>query len=756
VRKNTRPIEACVALSSVSEKGALQNLKKEKSKSFAAALQESKDLWIAQLDKIKVEGGSYQSRVKFYTALYHSSICPNLYSDVNGEYLGMDGQVHKASGYDRYNVFSLWDTYRTLHPLLAIIDTKRSQDFANTFLDYFKQTGRLPIWEFGSQETYCMIGEHGLSVLSDLFVKGIRGNDKLTLEAITTTMSPEKRRTKFDKMGIKDYRFYGLDWFDSLGFIPSESEHESVSKTLEYSYNAYCVAQVAKAMGRDDIYNSYIAKAQSYKNLFNPKTGFLEPRINNRFSPTFDPTEINAHYTEGNAWHYTFYVPQDITTLMELMGGEKKFIAKLDECFSTSSQTNGRTQADVTGLIGQYCHGNEPSHHTAYLYAYAGEAYKSQQIIRQIMDSLYSYNPDGLCGNDDAGQMSAWFVMSALGFYPVNPVSNEYVIGSPMFDKVTIKLENGKEFTINAMGAEQNKYVKSLTLNGKPYNKSYITYDQIMAGGTLTFLMSNEPNKLFASALEDRPHSSITSNFIEPVPYFDYKGASSFSNELEVSIKPLDTADKVFVVLNHGNGASNGGVTYQSDEVILLLDEDSELSAASVNARGMMSKVVTSRFKKVPKGRNVKVLSHYDNQYNAGGDFALIDGQQGGDNWRLGSWQGYQGEDVVCVIDLGAETSVKRIGARFIQDGKAWIFMPTNVQYSFSNDGENFTPIEQINNPIDEKQEGSIINVFYTNKETKCRYIKVEAINRKTNPQWHISPGEPSWLFIDEIEIEQN
>ncbi|MDR0790244.1 MAG: GH92 family glycosyl hydrolase [Bacteroidales bacterium] len=755
VRKNSVPIEACVALSSVNEKGALQNLKKEKAKSFSDAAKEAKDLWNAQLDKIKIEGGSFQNRVKFYTALYHCSISPNLYSDVSGQYLGMDEKVHKTGGYDRYNVFSLWDTYRTLHPLLAIIDTKRSKDFANTFIDIFKQTGRLPMWEFGSTETYCMIGEHGLSVLCDLYMKGIRANDKLTLEAITTTINPEQRRTTFNKMGIKDYRFFGLDLFDSLGFIPSENEHESVSKTLEYSYNAYCVAQVAQAMGRNDLYQSYLSKAQSYKNLFNPQSGFIEPKNNNRFSPMFNPTEINSHYTEGNAWHYTFYVPQDVSTLIQLMGGERKFLNKLNECFTTSSQTSGRTQADVTGMIGQYCHGNEPSHHTPYLYCYAGEAYRTQQIVRLIMDSLYSYNPDGLCGNDDAGQMSAWFVMSALGFYPVNPVSNEYVIGSPLFDKAVINLENGKTFTINATGAEHKQYVKSLTLNGKPYNKSYITYDQIMAGGTLTFEMSNEPNKSFGAVLSDRPHSKITSNLIVPVPYLSYDGASSFSDELNVSIKPLNSRDKAVVVVKQNDGIATQTDNYKDSEVKLLFDNSAEVSSASVNEKGVMSKVVTSRFVKLPQGRSVKVLSHYDNQYSAGGDFALIDEQEGSDNWRLGSWQGYQGEDLVCIVDLGKTVSVKRVGARFIQDGGAWIFMPVSVRYSFSTDGENFTAAEQIANPIDEKAAGKVINVFNTTTEAQCRYIKVEAINRKTNPDWHISAGEPSWIFIDEIEIEQ-
>ncbi|MDR1725071.1 MAG: GH92 family glycosyl hydrolase [Bacteroidales bacterium] len=754
-RKKNNTIEATVALSSVNEDGALKNLKAEKSQTFEQALKEAHDLWENELSKIKIEGGSFQNRVKFYTALYHSTICPNLYSDVNGKYLGMDKKIHSATGYNRYHVFSLWDTYRTLHPLLAIIDTKRSKEFALTFLDIYKQSGLLPMWELGSWETYCMIGQHGASVLADLYLKGLVGNDKYVLEALINTLDPEKRKINLTKMGQKNYHYFGLDMFDKYGFIPSEKEHESVSKTLEYSYNMYCVAQVAKAMKKQDIYEQYIAKAQYYKNLFNPKTNFIEPKENNRFLPNFDPRQIDRNYTEGNGWHYTFYVPQDIETLKEMMGGDEAFVTKLDSCFFTSSQTTGRKQADVTGLIGQYAHGNEPSQHTAYLYAYAGAAYKTQKLVRLIMDSLYTYSPNGLCGNDDAGQMSAWFVMSALGFYPVNPVSHEYVLGSPLFDKAIIHLESGKTFTITAKDAEKKKYVHSVSLNGHPYNKAFITYEQIMAGGNLTFEMSEEPNPYFASSKDEQPSSKIEDNLIVPVPYVEYEGTSSFSNILDLTIKPAEDNDSIVAVSNKNDGVSDVAFNFKDYKVNLLFDRSCEISAASINDNGKMSKMITSKFVKIPSGRSIKIYSHYDNQYSAGGDFALIDKQKGSDNWRLGSWQGYQGEDVVCVVDLGKETSVKRVGANFIQDAGAWIFMPVQVKYSYSMDGENYTTSEIMGNPISEKETVKTINTFYTSQPVKCRYLRLEATNRKTNPEWHISAGEPSWLFIDEIEIEE-
>ncbi|MDR1848021.1 MAG: GH92 family glycosyl hydrolase [Bacteroidales bacterium] len=752
-RKKEGVVEAYVALSSVNEDGALRNLKAEKSKTFSDARKEAQDLWIKELDKIKVEGGSFQNRVKFYTALYHSLICPNLYSDVNGKYRGMDNKIYSTSNYQRYHVFSLWDTYRTLHPLLSIIDTKRSLDFVNTFLDIYKQSGLLPMWELANFETYCMIGEHGASVLSELYMKGIRANDKLTLESLINTLDSEKRKTNLDKMKINDYHFFGLDLFDKYGFVPSEKEHESVSKTLEYSYNMYCAAQVANAMGQTALYNEYIAKSQSWKNLFNPSSGFIEPKENNRFLPNFDPRQIDRNYTEGNGWHYTFYVPHDIETLINMVGGDKKFIAKLDSCFFTSSQTTGRNQADVTGLIGQYSQGNEPSQHTAYLYAYAGAAYRTQQLVRLIMDSLYTYNPDGLCGNDDAGQMSAWFVMSALGFYPVNPVDGEFVIGSPLFDKAIITLENGKTFTVNAPGADKKKYVKSLSLNGKPYDKSYITYNDIMKGGRLDFVMSSEPNEEFAADLKARSHSKNISNLIVPVPYLEYIGTKSFDSIIDVSINTLSLRDSVFVIMNQKTDSANENSNFKSQNVKLSLENTAEISVAAVSPAGKMSKMITSNFIKIPKGRSVRILTKYDNQYNGGGDFALIDNLKGDENWRLGAWQGYFGEDFACIIDLGKEDTLRKVSANFIQDANAWIFLPLDVTYSFSNDAKTWFQTTTVPNKFDERLP-KIIYSFAYSPNVPCRYVKVEARNRKTLPEWHLSAGEKAWIMIDEVEAE--
>ncbi|MDR1006672.1 MAG: GH92 family glycosyl hydrolase [Bacteroidales bacterium] len=767
--QNDITLECKVALSSVNEDGALANLKSEPQNTFSDALNAATDLWNAQLGRIEVKGGTEESRKNFYTALYHSSVCPNLYSDVSGKYRGMDNKIHKAKNYDRYSVFSLWDTYRTLHPLLAIIDRKRSSDFANTMLDIFKQADRLPMWELSNFETYCMIGEHGISVLSDLFMKGIRPNDKLTLDAMLTTFDNKRRKKIFDKHNRKEYKYFGLDYFNEMGFIPAEKEHESVSKTIEYCYNAHCIAQVATTLYneavsakryQDTLYykqvsEKYNALSQNWISLLNPSSGFIEPREGQRFSPTFDPTEINRHFTEGNAWHYTFYMPHDVNTYAQYLGGLKALDAKLDSCFNASSVTSGREQADVTGMIGQYCQGNEPSQHTAYLYAYCGEQWKSTAVLRRITDSLYSPKPDGLCGNDDCGQMSAWFVMTALGFYPVNPVSNQYVIGSPLFDTAIIHLESGKQFVVTAEGASQKPYIQSATLNSKPYTKTWITYNDIMDGGTLNFVMGKQPNIAYGAAKADRPFASVGTSSHIAVPYFEYKGTNAFDSVINVEIKSVNEQDSIFVTAYRTDNKAFDTIKTKGRNIKLTFDHSARVIAYAKTKEGRRSNEVSVDFYQVSSGRSLKVFTHYDNQYSANGDFALIDRQKGSTNWRIGNWQGYQGEDVVAIIDLGKTFCPHKIEATFLQDVRSWIFMPDSVEYSFSSDGQNFTPVQRIANTLSPKDETITIKGFSIVPKAPMRYIKMHAYNRKITPADHLSPNQPAWIFIDEISIEE-
>ncbi|MEZ4906602.1 MAG: glycoside hydrolase family 92 protein [Saprospiraceae bacterium] len=410
---------------------ASKNMKAEtENLNFDDIRNNAKDIWNKELSKIEVSSVDNDKMTIFYTALYHCLINPNIYNNVDGSYLGRDFKKHDNPGFDYYTVFSLWDTYRAEHPLLTIIDKKRTNDFVNTFLKEYQQGGLLPVWELSSNETYCMIGYHSVPVIFDAYNKGIRNfNLQLALEAM-------KNSANKNHLGLKAYRKYG--------YIPGNKEHESVSKTLEYAYDDWCISQMCQGLQDKTGYKEFIQRAQFYKNIYDPTTGFMRPKYNGAWKEPFDPAEVTFDFTEANSWQYSFYVPQDISGLIKLHGGKKEFSDKLDGLFNASQKLKGRQQADITGLIGQYAHGNEPSHHMAYLYDYINEAYKTQEITHKIMTQLYKNSPDGLSGNEDCGQMSAWYVLSALGFYQVCPGENQFAIGTPNFDKAIINLENGK------------------------------------------------------------------------------------------------------------------------------------------------------------------------------------------------------------------------------------------------------------------------------------------------------------------------
>src|SRR5215813_10206913 len=433
------PIVVKVAISAVSIEGALRNLHAEINDwDFDRVKTDAERAWNKELSKIKVSGGGDAQLKTFYTALYHAMLQPNLFMDVDRQYLGHDFKIHTAPGFDYYTVFSLWDTFRAAHPLYTIIDQKRSLDFIKTFLTQYQQGGRLPVWELAGNETDKMIGYHAVPVIVDAASKGLKGFDRnLALEAM-------KHSAELNQTGLRAYTNHG--------YIGMEEERESLSKTLEYAYDDWCIAEMARLLGHTEDYRRYLRRAQFYQNVFDPAPGFMRPRVNGSWLFPFDPREVNFAFTEANSWQYSFFVPQDISGLISLMGGMDEFVKKLDDLFTTESRLTGHEQADITGMIGQYAHGNEPSHHIAYLYDYVNQPWKTQYRVRQIMDNFYTPQPDGLIGNEDCGQMSAWYILSAAGFYPVTPGSSIYAIGSPLFPQVQFKLENGKRFVIKANG----------------------------------------------------------------------------------------------------------------------------------------------------------------------------------------------------------------------------------------------------------------------------------------------------------------
>ncbi len=478
------------AMSSVSVAGAEASMKAENPGwDFDAVRESAQRQWNDLLSRVQVTGSNEQ-KTSFYTSMYHLYIQPNNIADIDGRYRGPNDSVYAASGGTFYSTLSLWDTYRAAHPLYTILMPEKVDGFVQTMLEHNKVQGFLPIWTLWGKETFGMIGNHAIPVIVDAYLKGFRGFDvEEAYQAIKTSSTVSHHRSDWET-----YMKYGYYPFDII-------ERESVSKALESMYDDYCVAQMAKALGKTEDYEYFSKRANFYKNLFDPHYKLMRGKDSKgRWRTPFNSFSLShmakgGDYTEGNAWQYTFHVQHDPEGLIELMGGKEIFAAKLDSLFfltPTAKQTG--SVLDVTGLIGQYAHGNEPSHHVAYLYMYAGKPWKTQEIIREIFDRFYLAKPDGLCGNDDCGQMSAWYIFSAMGFYPVNPAGGDYVLGAPQIEKIDLSLPDGKTFTVEAKNlSNENKYVQSVELNGQPYTESIIRHKDIMNGGQLVFTMTNLP-----------------------------------------------------------------------------------------------------------------------------------------------------------------------------------------------------------------------------------------------------------------------
>ena len=759
------PLQVKVAISSVSIEGARKNLAAELPHwDFDKTRADATRAWNNELSKIEATGGTEARLKNFYTALYHTMIAPNLFMGVDGEYLGRDFKIHTAQDFENYTVFSLWDTFRATHPLYTIIDQKRTVDFIRTFLAQYEQGGRLPVWELAANETDTMIGYHAVPVIADAVVKGIGGFDReQALAAMKHSADLQHAGPHgFIVSGPATAMHFASDAFDNPGFIAVEVERESVSKTLEYAYDDWCIAEMARLLGWEEDYKRFIKRAQYYKNIFDSESGFMRPRSNGGWLTPFDPREVDFNFTEANSWQYSFFVPQDISGLIHLMGGKEKFAQKLDELFAAESKTTGREQADITGLIGQYAHGNEPSHHMAYLYNYVNQPWKTQSRVRQIMDTFYRPEPDGLIGNEDCGQMSAWYVLSAAGFYPVTPGSPVYVIGSPLFPELRFNLENGKSFVVKARGVSaRNIYIQSARLNGRPYNKSYFTHGDLMAGGELVFEMGAQPNLLWGSGDADVPVSRIVGNQIVPVPVINGAG-KTFRDQLQITISETGRkADAEIgrrgdtVSIHYTTDGSEPGPNSRRFDKPFFIGSITTVKAVAITRDGRRSLVITANYHKIPHNWTITLISKYSSQYSGGGDLALIDGIRGTTNWSGSSWQGYQGQDFIAVIDLGKIQELSKVGAGFLQDVGSWILMPRQVDFETSLDGRDFTRVASIQNEVPEKQYGIVIRNFEkTITPHKARYVRIRAQNYGKLPAWHPGSGGAAWIFVDEIMVE--
>jgi predicted alpha-1,2-mannosidase len=474
---------AKVALSPVDENGAIKNLVAENPGwKFDSVKKAALQAWNRELGKIHAETDNDDLKKIFYTALYHTMVAPALFSDTDGRYRGSDSArtVKQADGWNNYTVYSLWDTFRAANPLFTLTQPERMPDLIKSMLVHYDEYGLLPVWTLEGCETNCMIGYHAIPVIVDAFMKGVAFDYEKAYQAM-------KKSAMSDIRGLKNYKQYG--------YLPADLENQSVSQTLEYAYDDWCIAQMAKKLGKEEDFQYFTGRAQNYRNVFDPVTHFMRGRMSDgSWRQDFNPlySSHNVHdFTEGNSWQYSWFVPQDPEGLIDLMGGKALFVRRLDSLFNTSEKVEGaEASPDISGMVGQYAQGNEPSHHVAYLYNIAGEPAKTQEIIHRICTTLYTTQPDGLCGNEDCGQMSAWYVFSAMGFYPLNPADGIYQIGTPSFNKLTLNLPAGKTFTVVAENLTgKNFYVKSVALNGKPLDRMYITHAEVIAGGELRLVM---------------------------------------------------------------------------------------------------------------------------------------------------------------------------------------------------------------------------------------------------------------------------
>ncbi len=803
--KDDRQLLVKVAISYVSIEGARKNLAAElPGWDFDKVRADAKAAWNKELSKIEVSGGTDAQTTTFYTALYHTMIQPNVFSDVDGQYRGHDGKTHslrderQETGDGRqkpktkdlkpkaehYTVFSLWDTFRAAHPLYTIIDQRRTVDFINTFIRQYEQGGRLPVWELWGEETDTMIGYHAVSVIADAMAKGIKGFD------YEKAYAAAKHSAELDHFGLAAYK--------RRGYISMEDENESVSKTLEYAYNDWCIWRMADIMAKNEFdklppippgkkvtyrggpmgkgialllnASKYQDRARFFENLFDPSTGFMRPKKNGGFISPFAPNEVTFNFTEGNSWVYSFFVPHDVSRLIELQGGREKFAAKLDDLFTTKDKLAGREQPDITGLIGQYAHGNEPSHHIAYLYNYAHQPWKTQNLVRKIMDEFYKPEPDGLIGNEDCGQMSAWYILSASGFYPVAPGDGVYAFGTPLFPEMTYRLENGKTFTVRAKNvSSKNKYILHAKLNGTPYKKAFITHEDTMKGGVLEFSMVDQA---VTTAFTEFPVSTTDSEFVA-VPAIQTDN-SVFIDQTTITLsksapetdfyftkedivpyrppaegEPVYLTDSVFV---EGYFPMDEAIKYTAP---FVLKGSTKITAIAVNKAGTRSKIVTAVFRKRPNNWTVKIEHKYNRQYTGGGDEGLIDGIRGTVNFASGEWQGYQPKDLIATIDLQRETTVSELGGGFLQNARSWIWMPTRIVFETSMDGVTFTKAAEIKTDIAPTDMKEQIKDFVTKvTPTKARYVRVHAYNLGKIPAWHPGAGDDTFIFVDEIIIQ--
>jgi putative alpha-1,2-mannosidase len=708
------PLIAKCGLSGVSETGARKNLESEVEEfNFAKIKKQTQQKWNTSLSAIDVEIKSKEDKQVYYTALYHTLLSPNIWNDVDGNYLGRDLKIHNTNNkFNYYTVFSLWDTYRALHPLLTIIEKQRANDFVTSLIKQYEEGGRLPIWELSSNETNCMIGYHAVSVIWDAYSKNIASYDpKKALSAMLSIANENND-------AIKSFKKYG--------YVRADDDAESVSKTLEFSYDDWCIAQMINyviekerlsilqnQMKKDSItlfttekylkdltlqLDSFTRRSQAWKNILDPTTGFMRAQLNSTWYAPFSPYNVDVNYTEANSFQYSFYTPHAVKAFKNTFGSDESLEHKLDDLFKAKPQTKGRVQADITGLIGQYAHGNEPSHHIAYLYNYINKPNKTDEIIKNICSNFYKAKEDGLIGNEDCGQMSAWYVMASLGVYPLCPGIGYYNTNTPIYKSNIEKLINGEKNDKSRMIFYNKKIKENLA------NLSYLP-NPFIINSPLTF----------------KDSCIITMGCI--------------NKEANIFYTVNDTIHKLYVAP-------------------FKLKEGSTIKFyAALDT--LISNTQEAQFYKLPNDRTAIINCNVNKNYAAGGPMALVDQIRGTVNWHKGNWIGTQDSIFESIIQFNSPTEIKSINTSFLQDQMPWIFNPKKIAFFTSMDGDKWSLISEEKLIVNQDETKATIKIINANiqKPLLSKYVKVVATNYGKLPEWHPGAGGNAYIFIDEIEI---
>ncbi|NOU59076.1 GH92 family glycosyl hydrolase [Marinifilum caeruleilacunae] len=747
-----------VALSFVSYEGAKANFDAEaQGVSFDHVLESAQDIWEEKMNKFQIETDKLSDKRNFYTAVYHSMISPNLISDVSGEYI-VEGEKYHST-FDQYSNFSTWDTYRAVHPLLSIVEHDKTADFINSLSSRFTDAKvGLPVWECLGHDNVCMIGYSTVSVMSDAIMKDISGIDQQTAydAMYAAAFNLEKHSNSYD--------VNGMNYYIDMDFVPAEIG-SSVSKTTEYNYYDWCLSQVARKMKKLDDLHLFQQRSKGYRNLFDQHTGYLLPKLQNGKFVHVDKTKWDGlvhNYVSGNIWGYSSYVPHDMGYLIQLHGGKEKFAYWLDAIFADNSKIGGSQHVDISGFIGKYGHGDEPSHQMPYLYVHAGQAWKSQKLVREILSRFYHDHPAGLDNNDDLGQMSSWYVFGSLGFYPVCPGSNQYQIGSPAYQKASINLENGKVFSVVANhNSEKNVYIQSARLNGKEFNKAFITYDQIKNGGELVFEMGSKPNLSWgteSSDLNEMQGMKVSQAYKlheEKQVLMPYTNDTAFSFEKSKTIQlRCGTNGAEIRYTTDGSEPDLSSKKYQRP---IHVRDDVRLKAIAFKEGLKASGVLNLQyFKGLPFNPHTgypKISVEGDKiGYGKQTGIQLIDGGFGSTTFNDGFWTGIDLHDMDVDIDLGESKEISEVKAGILIYPGAWIFNPDEVEIYVSNDQKNYRLVKTRSLEPVKDESRYVIRPSIKFPKVSCRYLKVTFKNGPI-PDWHMAGGRKHWIFVDEILI---